>query len=239
VEQRRQLRVARNLLAQITLPTGSFFAYVQDLAKNGVGFTCNRQLAIGDPLAMAINVPGKPTIAVQGKIVWQRSLPVIARNKNQYGFTLTEPSELFDHYVEAQLKRDYERRGDTRYTDFLLVENTDVMDLLDAATADISANGLYIRTGSPLAMGKQIELKLSGPQLANPLFCLAEVVAVFDADPDDLDHPYGAGVRFISFSGDGAAHFKEYLRGLESLFNFHWPPRRETAAPTEVEIEIE
>lgn len=239
MEQRRQLRIARNLLAKVAQSGGSFFAYVQDLAKNGVGFTCNRPLAIGDAVDVALNIPGQPTIALKGKIVWQRNLPVISRNKYQYGLTLAEPSPSFDRYVENQLKREYEHRRDARYTDILTVENADVMDLLDAATEDISAGGLYIRTGAPLEMGRQLELKLSGPQLAEPLFCLAEVVAVFDADPDDLDHPYGAGVRFISFSGDGADRFKEYLRGLESLFHFHWPPRQAPAAAPEVEIEIE
>ena len=79
------------------------------------------------------------------------------------------------------------------------------------------------------------------------LICLGEVVATFENDPDDLDHPYGAGVRIISFAEDGAKYFAEYIKSLEKLYLFHWPPelkelqqqQEKPAEEKKVEEEIE
>ncbi|MDP8225074.1 MAG: PilZ domain-containing protein [Candidatus Lernaella stagnicola] len=230
MENRRQKRVSKNLLAQVTTQTSAFFAYVQDLAKTGLGFSCNRNLSIGEEVEVKLNAPSKPTMVMKGRVAWQRNLPSIAKNKFQYGIGLTEHSDIYDAYVLELLKREYERRTDPRFTDVLTVQADDVLDLLDAAISDVSASGLYVRTGSPLVVGSQYEFKLESEELADPLFVLAEVVAVFDCDLDDLDHPYGAGFKIISFAGKGAEKFADYIKSLEELFKFHWPPEMDAAA---------
>ena len=83
--------------------------------------------------------------------------------------------------------------------------------------------GLYVRTSKPLTVGREFELALVSKNLPKPLNCLGEVVAVFECDPDNLDHPYGAGIRILSFAGDGGEHFADYIKGLEELYKFHWP----------------
>lgn len=223
MDNRRQHRVSKNLLAKISTEHGAFFGYVQDLAPKGLGMTCNRDMEPGTPLTLELNVPKMPTMQLAGRVAWRRSLPSISRSKFQYGVALPEPPDSFTQFVRSLLKRDFERRGDKRFTDVLAVDHDDVLDLIDAATSDISAGGMYIRTSNPLAIGNQYELKLNNDRIGEPIFTLVEVTAVFDTDPDDLDHPYGAGVKFISFGKDGEQRFAQYIQSLEELFHFHWP----------------
>jgi Tfp pilus assembly protein PilZ len=223
MEKRRQHRVAKNLLARITTTTASFFAYVQDLAKVGVCFSCNNKLANGEEVQLALNMPSRPTMALKGRVVWTRSLPSISKNKYQYGVRLIEPMPEYLRVVEELIKRDFERRKHSRFLDVLVVEAKDVLDLLDASTVDISAGGLYIGSNRPLEMGAQYTLKLFEPNMSAPIYCLVEVVVVYDTTGEEFDHPYGAGVRFISFADDGEKRLTQYIRSLETLYRYHWP----------------
>lgn len=223
MEQRLQKRVAKNLLARIILSSTEFFGYVMDLAKAGLGFTCNRELEIGSDARILLNVPGQKTMELIGKIAWTRSLPALSKNRYQYGLVLSTKPELYDEYVEALMKKDFERRSTQRFQAMIEVQSDDVLDLLDAATEDVSAAGLYIRTGRPLTVGAQYEIALASPEFEESLRCLGEVVAVFECEPDSLDHPYGAGIRIISFVGADGELFKEFIKSLESLYKFHWP----------------
>lgn len=99
----------------------------------------------------------------------------------------------------------------------------DVLDLLDAAIEDISAAGLYVRTGKPLPIGAQYEIALLIDGSEEPLYCLGEVVAAFECEPDELDHPFGAGMKIISFVGDDGKRFADYIKHLNELYEFHWP----------------
>ena len=218
-----QKRVARNLLAKVGTQTAQFFAYVQDLAQQGLGMTCNRKLDQGTEVEVQLNVPGHATMNLKGKVAWRRDLPVISKNRYQIGVALADPDPQYVTYVEALIKRDYERRKEVRFSDVLEVKSEDVLDLLDTAVADVSAGGLYVRTGKPLTVGKQFELALVGKGLPKPLYCLGEVVAVFECDPDNLDHPFGAGIRIVSFVGGDGKLFADYIRSLEDLYKFHWP----------------
>jgi len=222
-EQRLQKRVSNNLLTKVTMPMAEFFGYVQDLAKSGLGLTCNRRLEVGTELKLSINVPQRSALVVTGKVVWRRDLPVLSKNRYQVGVALTEENPEYQKYIEAQLKHEYERRRHVRYSDILEVKSEDVIDLLDSATADISAGGLYIRTNKPLPVGAQYELALVSAQLPKTIYCLGEVVNTFECDPDNLDHAYGAGLRIIAFEGDDEKLFASYLMTLEDLYKFHWP----------------
>jgi Tfp pilus assembly protein PilZ len=236
MDKRRQVRVAKNLLGKVTTLTSSFFAYVQDLAKTGIGISCNRKLPIGEAVEVALNMPERPTMTLKGRIAWVRALPSIAKNKFQYGIHLDDPPPVFVQTVEALVKRDFERRKHPRFLDVLLIESKDVLDLMDCSTTDVSAGGLYVGTNQPLEMGRQYTLKLSMDPPPEPLYCLVEVVAVYDTSGEEFSHPYGAGVRFISFAGDGEQRFGEYLRRLEDLYRYHWPPKAEN--PDEADVEI-
>jgi Tfp pilus assembly protein PilZ len=223
MEKRRQARVAKNLLGKLYTKTSDFLVYVHDLAKNGLGFTCNRDLTVGDEVRIALNVPGYATMTLEGRLSWHRSLPVVAKARHQYGLVVAKPTAEYLTLLDTMLRRDYERRRDPRFTDVLVVESDDILDLLDAATSNVSAGGLYICTNVELEMARQYELKLSGVQLTEPILCLVEVVAVFDTNIDELTHPFGAGVKFVSFAGDGEKRFIDYIRSLEDLYRYHWP----------------
>jgi Tfp pilus assembly protein PilZ len=237
MEQRRQLRVSRSLLAKITTPAASFFAYVADLARGGLGFACNYKFTIGDPLEISLNVPGRPTLALSGRVAWLRTLPSVSKNKYFYGVAVPEPPEAFTRLVEEMVRRDFERRHHPRFRDVLVVDHKDVLDLLDASTQDISAGGLYIGTNQPLEVGREYTVKLQNEHLMTPIICLVEVLGVYDTSAAEFDHPYGAGVRFLSFEGDGKQRLAEYIKGLEELYRYHWPPKASGAAGAE-EIEI-
>jgi len=222
VDKRVQKRVSKYLLAKVFTPDTSFFAYVHDLAKNGIGMSCNRCLEPGTIMGVDLNVPRHNTMHLEAKVAWRRDLPVIARNKFSVGARISDPPIEYSVYVENLLKLDYERREHQRFTDVLEVESNDVLDLLDAATVDVSAKGLYVRTGKLIPVGQQLDLKLCGQNL-EPIFCLAEVVESFTTDVDNLDHPYGAGMKIISFAKDDEERFTQYIKYLEELYRFHWP----------------
>ena len=224
MEKRHQKRIAKYLLAEVKVTGGNFFAYVQDISKKGLGFLCNNSLEMGEELEITLNVPKRATMHLKGRVVWHRELPVLSKNKYHYGIALTDHPDEYDLFVELLLKQQYERRKHPRFSATLVVKNADVLDLLDAATSDVSAGGLYIRTTLPLIVGDQHEIELSGDQLAEPILCLGEVVHVFDMDLDDENYPFGAGIKIISFVGDGSKRFTDYLKGLEELYRFHWPP---------------
>ena len=153
MHERRQRRVAKTLLAKVTMTTAEFFVYIQDVAKEGVSFSCNRKIDMGAKLGLAVNAPKYPTMDLKGDLVWVRDLPTISRNKFLYGVHLTEAPDVYQEFVDTLVRHDYERRRDPRFSDVLTVAGDDVLDLLDAATTDVSAGGLYIRTGKPLEVG--------------------------------------------------------------------------------------
>ncbi|MCZ7586865.1 MAG: PilZ domain-containing protein [Deltaproteobacteria bacterium] len=220
---RLQKRVAKNLLAKVQAGAFQFFGHVNDLAKTGLGMSCNRSLQVGQELEFDLNVPTEKTMKMKGTVVWCRDLPSISKNRYLVGVRLTDRPEHYESFVERLLRREYERREHTRFTDVLEISSDDVMDLIDAATLDVSAGGLYVRTGRPLEVGRQFEMSLKSASLETPLMCLVEVIASFECGEDDLDHPYGAGVRIISFVGEDETRFGDYIRSLEKLYRFHWP----------------
>ncbi|MDP8256180.1 MAG: PilZ domain-containing protein [Candidatus Alcyoniella australis] len=232
------MRVSKYLLAKVKTEQGSFFAYVQDVATGGIGMTCNRDLGINTKLEITVNVPNRKNIEILGYPVWIRDLPVIARNKYIYGIKVPNPPEDYSEYVEELLRYEYERRSHPRYSDMLVIKSDDVLDLLDAATSDVSAKGLYVRTSRLLVRGQQIEMQLIGSDLADPITCLVEIANSFTCQDDNLDHPYGAGVRIISFSKESAGRFSQYIKQLEELYKFHWPDGKapEGVQPSEVEV---
>jgi PilZ domain len=229
MEKRRQQRIAKSLLAQVEKGGDKFFAYVQDVAKSGLGMTCNRLMEPKDLILVFLNAPRRPNMTLDGMLVWRRELPRISKSKYQYGVFVSEPPEEYENFIEAELQRVYDRRENPRFQDVLEVKNEDVIDLLDAATVDISAGGLYIRTHKPLEIGVQFEMMLSGKSLTEPVFCLGEVVASFETDPDDLEHRYGAGIRIVSYGKGHKDRFVDYIKGLEELYRFHWPPELDTS----------
>lgn len=233
-EHRLQKRVAKNLLAKIATSTAEFFGFVQDVASTGLGFNCNRKLEVGSDLQIQLNVPKESTMNLTGKVAWLRELPTLSKSKFQVGAALTDPPENYTKFVTKLLKREYERRESPRFSDILEIQSTEVLDLLDAAVADVSAEGLYIRTGRPLPMSAQYEIALLNKEdLIEPLYCLGEVVASFECDPDDLDLPYGAGIKIISFVGGDGERFTEYIKNLGELYQFHWPEEAPAAPPAE------
>ena len=150
-------------------------------------------------------------------------MPTISKHRYQYGVKINEKPEEYEEYVEGLIKKQYERRQHPRFKAILEVKNEDVMDLLDAATEDVSAAGLYIRTSRPLPSGGQYEMALSDKSFEQPIYCIGEVVASFECDSESTDHPYGAGVKILSFVGDDGQKFADYIKHLEKLYQFHWP----------------
>ncbi|MDP8255989.1 MAG: PilZ domain-containing protein [Candidatus Alcyoniella australis] len=223
-EQRLRLRVSRQLLAMVSYADERFAVYIQNMTEKGIGISGNRNLEIGVELGVEVNIPQNPTLQLGGVVSWSRSLPVIATHKFMMGVRLIEPPLTYIDYVAQLTKRDFERREHPRYSDILEIYSDDVLDLLEAATADVAAKGLYVRTRRMLQVGQHLEMKLCGKNL-DPLYCLAEVMTSFQCDEDSLDHPFGAGVRILSFAGSNEARFLDYLKYLKHLYEFHWPDK--------------
>jgi hypothetical protein len=222
-EGRLQKRIAKNLLVKLLSPTREFFGFVQDVAKAGLCVAVNRKVETGEPFQIELNVPRMKTMPLSGIVAWKREMPSISRNKFLIGMKLTKCPKEYEEYIDELLRHDYERRKEVRYRDVLEVQNDQVIDLLDAATSDVSAGGLYIRTGRPLPVGAQYELSLRGKGWPEPLMCLVEVLHTFECDPDDTDHAFGAGVRIISFKEGDKKRFTDYIKQLEAIYEFHWP----------------
>ena len=189
---------------------------------------CNRNLDIGETLNISLNLPNAHSVELVGRVVWKREQSSLSKNHYQIGIRLTSAPDEFHRHVENLLAREYERRAHRRFPDAIPVASADVLDLMDATTGDVSAGGLYIRTCKPLQVDGQYDLALTLPdEHEEPIVVLVEVVNSFEADPDSGDHPYGAGVKFISFAGDGRARFGDYIRSLEDIYKFHWPDELE------------
>ncbi|MBZ0271715.1 PilZ domain-containing protein [bacterium] len=243
-EHRRQIRVAKNLLAKIIQPTRECFGFVHDVAKTGLGVAVSSNIEMGDHMEIHLNVPKLPSMKLSGDVVWRRELPRIAKHRFLLGVRLTETCPAYDEWVEEQIRYDYERREHPRYQAIVEVNGSDVFDLLDAATTNVSARGLYVRTSMPLPVGSHHELALRSPALDEPVMCLAEVVSSFECEPDELDHAHGAGMRIISFKKDHEERFVEFIKQLDALYRFHWPqmdgvePTAHDDAESTEEVEI-
>jgi len=216
-------RVAKNLLAKVILPSTEFFGFIMDLSTYGLGFTCNRSLPVGEQLQISLNVPQRRNMKLTGAVTWNRTLPATSKNRFQYGVKLFSKPNDYDEYVHKLFIKENLRRKHPRYREVLEVKNDDVLELMDAATQDISEEGFYIRTGRPLTVGQKYDMALTTSEFDKPMQCKVEVVAVFNCEPDGFDHPYGAGVRILSFDGDSGDRFAMYIRNLEKLYNFPSP----------------
>lgn len=226
--ERLQRRISKNLLAKVTTSTREFFGFVRDISKTGMAMGCNRNLDLGETLNITLNMPDARTVEMTGRVVWKREQSSLSKNHYQIGVRITQAPEEFHRHVENLLSREYERRAHRRFPDAIPVSSKDVLDLMDATTGDVSAGGLYIRTSKALKVEGQYDLSLTVPdEHDEPIVVLAEVVTSFETDPEDGDHPYGAGVKFISFAGNGRERFGDYLRSLEEIYKFHWPEELE------------
>jgi hypothetical protein len=224
MDSRLQARIEKNLLAQISHGGEKFFGYIQDISKLGLGFACNKDMNVGDMVELLLNIPHCKSMRISCTVAWKKSSHSLSKNRFHYGARIVAKDDGFDNLVEANLKVTYERRAMPRFNETVEIRNDDVFDLLEAATGDVSASGLYIRSMRPLQIGAQIELSLLIESGGPPITCLAEVVAAFECDPDDENkHPYGAGVKIISFAGDDGKRFADYIRQLTKLYHFHWP----------------
>lgn len=79
--------------------------------------------------------------------------------------------------------------------------------------SDISAGGLFIKTGTPLDVGETFDLKLFLPNGGKELLVACEVVWVH-AEEDGTtngNHPPGMGVRFLDLSPEGEEKIKAVL----------------------------
>ncbi len=226
MKDRRAVRLKKFFLAKVALVSGDIIAYTRDLSINGACFSCNQQISVGENIVLQLSAPGLTNMRLKGFIVWKRDLPTGFKTKFQYGVALREITRQYKEFIDKALERnqDRERRKNTRYGDALVIQNEDVLDLLGAGTLNISADGLYIRTNTKLRQGNRYELRLVGPQLDKPIECSGVVVNVFDAPDDDEDAFFGAGLRLETFKGDCRERFEQYIKGLEKLYRFHWPP---------------
>ncbi len=224
--KRREERVKKFFLAKIVLTSGEIFAYTQNLSISGVCFFSNHEIRIGEQADVMLSASGLSGMRVKGPVVWKTDLPATFKAKYKYGIALEEVTEDYKEYVEKTIEhtKERERRKNPRFGDVLVIENKDVLDLLGASTLNISADGLYIKTAKKLKQGDKYNLRLVGPQLEQPITCVGQVVTVFDAPDNDEEAFFGAGLRLMSFDGKCREHFADYIKGLEELHRFHWPP---------------
>jgi len=106
MEKRQHPRASKIFLAKVKSFSGEFLAYILDLATNGVGFTTNCRLSVGDVIEIAMNVPNQPTFIIRTKIVWHRELPEFAKGKYLYGAILVDFPEEYERLVDSLIPLD-------------------------------------------------------------------------------------------------------------------------------------
>lgn len=77
-----------------------------------------------------------------------------------------------------------------------------------AAAAEISGNGVFLRTHSALGEGAMVTLRLSIPGLARPFTVLGKVVRTVRGS---LLHPSGVGIEFVDIAPTDRRSIIDYV----------------------------
>ncbi len=224
MEKRRHYRLPRSLIARIEWADGECLGSVFNLAKFGIGVFCQRELPVSTAVQISISLSGRRDFALPSRIVRARTMPALSRNKFEYGVALTGDLDGYHVFLATTIRREFEMCAQPNSPDVRIVDHGDVLDLLDVAATNVAAGGLFVRTDRALEVGGEYEVMLRNDGVAEPIYCLGEVVAAFQMDVDALEHPFAAGLRLMAFRGDGQARFAEFLKGLDVLYPLYWQP---------------
>ena len=85
---------------------------------------------------------------------------------------------------------------------------------VSAVTGNISAEGLFIRTDSPLEKGESFLLKLQLPEMAEPLIVPSQVVWNRKKSEQTEAAPAGMGIKFGEMSPKDEEALKKYLQSV-------------------------
>lgn len=83
--------------------------------------------------------------------------------------------------------------------------------LIKAFSKNISSTGIFIKTPKPLPKGERLYLRLSLPDISEPLKIGGEVVWNRIKTDDPKKHPTGMGVKFVEISAVDLKKLKEEL----------------------------
>jgi len=223
-----QKRATRRAAARIRAGKSLFYGGVYDMEAKSLRLFCNRIIEPKSDLMIDVTPMDRPAMTVMGKAVWIRSLPQASRYRRQVGVRLLQTCPEYDAYAAELARFDGEQRSRKRLTDVLGIDGEE--DLAGAVTLDVSSKGLYVRTGAPLEIGREIDFRLHGDGLKKPLKLKGKVVNVFACEPDDLDLPYGAGMKITDFDCDDETLYVEYLKTLEAFYLVNLPENAQSAS---------
>jgi Tfp pilus assembly protein PilZ len=219
-QMRRQKRLTRIVLSKLVISGEKHIGYIQDFSLLGIGITCNKGLEKKAQVDVMVQLPNLSALTLPGVVIWRRKLPKVSRHKYLYGVRFAEAPREYKEFIESELEKAENKREHGRLRYFMHVKTDDVLKLIDAATEDISAGGMYIRSQQLLNIGEDITLSLEDERLEKPITCMGKVVSCFECDTNNFDYPYGSGIKIIAFQKGDEGRFKDFLVGLEDLFSF-------------------
>ena len=103
-------------------------------------------------------------------------------------------------------------RVEPRVAKVLNVVYKDKGGFVSAYTENVSGSGMFVKTQKPLEKGESFLLKLSMPDLAEPLKVTCEVAWSRKETDNPARRPMGMGVRFVQISQDDDVKLRKILR---------------------------
>ena len=103
------------------------------------------------------------------------------------------------------------RRKDQRIQKVLALTFKSEAGLVKAFTEDMSIGGMFIRTANPLNQGEVFTLKLTLPNISDPLKIGCEVAWSRTQEENAASQPTGMGVKFIQISETDQVRLKKEL----------------------------
>jgi|GEM_PF-141159 len=106
---------------------------------------------------------------------------------------------------------DFTKRAHPRVDKVLSVSFKDRRSLVKAYTANVGLGGLFLKTETPLEMGREFMLKLHLPGTKAPLPIKSQVVWVRKPEQAQPNRPSGMGVKFCEISKSDYQTLKQFL----------------------------
>ena len=103
-------------------------------------------------------------------------------------------------------------RIEPRVAKVLKVVYKDKGGFVNAYTENVSGSGMFIKAQQPLEKGESFVLKLSLPDLAEPIQVKCEVAWSRKEADDPARRPTGMGVKFVQISPEDNAKLRKVLK---------------------------
>jgi len=107
----------------------------------------------------------------------------------------------------------FSQRIEARRPRSIMLKYKDRDSFIKAYTGNIGMGGLFIKTNNPLKKGETFQMKLSLPDIKDPLNIRCEVVWSREKASEGGKEPAGMGVKFLEMSPKDRDVLSKYLKG--------------------------